>query len=1051
MRFFTTLENKVDEQLRTSLYLNSNFKKHKWNFFESQIVRWSSNYTKYSFLLLALYALTVASLVSWRNISPSANLLINRFQSLSGYEEVSLTAQLTIIAILYPMVVTVLGLLLNRKSAFKQILMVYTKYSGFMFAGLSGLILSSILVLSFFLHSYLSIYDFTVVLIPLIVWFASNILLSMWFFLQTFHFLYSGGSDVILRFSINETCEQDIRGRLKKLYADHSKKLGLLNTKDSPFLEVSDKGIFADREYRDLRVNVSENKSLYDINYSILKFAIALQTQLLRFIKKENQVIQICPERSHQHPEEYRLITYSNFDLNSIVSLLIKFSFKFKTNQFEENQGLTFILNGLIGSAKDALSVQSPNFRDFEETIEDLIKWHSELAKSLAYTNDEGKEDNWLFLESGFLLGGNYLFAIMREYYRLCKEATEKLHSTTSFFEETVRLHQRIYTSRNQLISSEEELLVHGSYLNWYLLLDWQSQNPSITQSHRFEEGLYEFIEMWEGWHFILGSYQKQTFDSYGPVISHLKHTSLMVATAIRYKDREAIDWAVDILNKWPDNFIFYDSWDSTYLWNKSLLNINNQKNDPNDPFIIYVLNGSEFDYAALQANALINLQIDTRVLLTSFILSKTSSATEFKDTIRDLLNGRYIKPGSNTGINQVSIDIRAFVESYLRQRDFITEGKNYQSQLSEFVRLYHQVDDERMISGRVYTGRGPNSLRDLLSSFVEVGIFLSSQAWTINTEVIQAINSDLTPISNRQILITELKEILQLAEGKKSSVLVDENLFEQHKQAFISSIDKLIEELEAEYQRIIIEHDISPSIQENILDSINQSMENSNFPLNLFRDRSEVNVPLEIEFTLPRYIYPRTCFFDDPDTRLDETDFKRLNEELIKHIKLEVLRKLISEVEKEVSSFKNIQDLINALIEHSVSSKNEIAFVGRSIEVQLKNYINRQEIRFSQVSILDGYGDSYICHIGPCPIYKLPFSDTNYCLFTSLHTFEEITFGKYNNDNFVELELFENEEMRSNLQIALIIKYSMEIEFASNAKSLILSVKDEQSEKPDR
>ncbi|WP_421205612.1 hypothetical protein [Aeromonas enteropelogenes] len=183
--FFKTLSSRVNKDIRESLYENEIFLSNRWDFIEKSIVRWSTYYKKYILLTLVLVGLVTCNLIIWQPwIKHHVIQYAPNWKHILELQGTFLGGQLTIIGVVYPLVVGLISILFQHKSAKNIIFPLYQKYSGFMFAGLSGLMLSGFIVVGYFLKATVSDSTYAAICITSAFWFLSNLLLTAWFFVQ---------------------------------------------------------------------------------------------------------------------------------------------------------------------------------------------------------------------------------------------------------------------------------------------------------------------------------------------------------------------------------------------------------------------------------------------------------------------------------------------------------------------------------------------------------------------------------------------------------------------------------------------------------------------------------------------------------------------------------------------------------------------------------------------------------------------------------------------------------------------------------------------------
>ncbi|WJG07631.1 hypothetical protein [Aliiglaciecola sp. LCG003] len=151
-KLLNSLRYHIDKNIDETLYQNKAFLSSKWSLLEYSILRWSQRHGYYIFLTVTLAILIVT------NLFLLIPLVIDDFphwRKLIDWQGGFLAGQLTIIGVVYPLVIGLIGVLFQNKSAKKTLFPIYHMYSGFMFAGLSGLFLSIFIVLGYFLSANL--------------------------------------------------------------------------------------------------------------------------------------------------------------------------------------------------------------------------------------------------------------------------------------------------------------------------------------------------------------------------------------------------------------------------------------------------------------------------------------------------------------------------------------------------------------------------------------------------------------------------------------------------------------------------------------------------------------------------------------------------------------------------------------------------------------------------------------------------------------------------------------------------------------------------------
>ena len=119
---FKTISRQVEKEISESLYTNDVFMANRWNYIERNIILWSKNYSKYVALLLVLVFFVITNLIFWKPwLKPLVLGYLPSWRVLLEWQQGILTGQLTIVGVVYPLVIGLISILFQNKSAKKTI------------------------------------------------------------------------------------------------------------------------------------------------------------------------------------------------------------------------------------------------------------------------------------------------------------------------------------------------------------------------------------------------------------------------------------------------------------------------------------------------------------------------------------------------------------------------------------------------------------------------------------------------------------------------------------------------------------------------------------------------------------------------------------------------------------------------------------------------------------------------------------------------------------------------------------------------------------------
>lgn len=1051
-KLLNSLQYHVDKNIDETLHVNKTYLSSKWNLFEYNVLRWSKKNNYYILLIWIAASLFITNLLMWKEIlTPFAIKHFPHWGKLIDWQDGFLAGQLTIVGAVYPLVIGLIGVLFQNKSAKKVLFPIYQIYSGFMFAGLSGLYLSIFIIVGYFLRAIISESTYLAFCITTALWLVFNILLTCWFFISTFLMLDEEKRDrLIVRFTIHELCEIDIRHRIGDLLLLNAIKNKLLITPNDDILKVSTYE-FHDENLSEITSFSSVNVHITNIYFRIINCIILYQYNKIRFLLWARRyyfgrwlISRIRDSSSYLEPNTTRklviqpiytkkngshlvVVRYSGINLGWLSKKLIRFSIITEKNN---EKSLTSMMLGLVGTTNDA--IREKNISEFKYAISNVVKWHIEIASALSFLNDNGNEDNWLLLPQVSFFSRNYLDEIMSQYYEVASSAVELIPENINFFNEVIYLHRRIFIGRDKLVDREGLLLIQGSYYTWSLLMEWRSYSSSSADmriANKYEDVLFAFVGAWESWldYFNLSKVGIDDLAKQLPfTITHLEYTANTIISAIRYENIEAAGWGVDMLNSWYDKLsaTFYDNSHAEYIWNSELITHNILSEDIKTQLWNMILNNHPFNFQSAFYIAFKNASFDIRVITACYILIKPNRKDDIKlrNFIHALLSGSPIHPTGSINNTPKSIDNAAdILITFIRHRDYKNHDNNsYGAWLSKVLELFGRVNETRRVSGRIYSGWGRNDIHSLSIAYVEIAISLSNNQWQLGSNHYNTIFSEIFRHQDKESIVRDLKEWINLSDEIKNPFLISKEDFQNNIDNFKFSINQVISKINEQKSKAIANAEIDNERLECLSLICSGAMRNSaddiGFPISLFKsvkfnsERLEKN-KLKINITnyLKEYIAKGV---NSNETSFGDTQLKELTEN---DIKLNILRKILRYSFSEEKSYGNIEDHI---VDISRNSGGIVKPILLSANQELNSFLFKTRYQKEQtdklgISFIDGYGRNYICHIGDTIVYSIHFSDVNFSILTSIELFDSIEFGKVNDVKCVDV-IYEPSEIEN-------------------------------------
>ncbi|MCD9547264.1 hypothetical protein GLP21_01050 [Photobacterium carnosum] len=1030
---FTSLLNSVDKDIKDTLYKNKRFLEDRWGYWERNIVLWSSNYTKYVLLTLSMFLLV--SVLVYFILPYISDYFINiypKWDGISDWQTTFLSSQLTIVGVVYPLVIGLVSIVFQNKSEKKAIFPIFQIYSGFMFAGLSGLMLSGFIVLGYLIEPYIPKNAYSAICASSSLWMLFNIFLTAWFFVQTFRIMDDSFRErIILRYTILELCEIDVRERIKGILIERPLSINLIKIYESELLEVKTY-LYEDKSSRYPQVvcNVGNNQSIKNINYTLINLAIRLQTAILRKKNISGAILAFSPNFSDG---SCNIAKYKGFNINPLVEIFIKNAFSFSKTDHLKSLRLSNIVNSFVGAAYDSL--KEDNSKEFSECIEGVIISHSGIASVLSFYDDNGALDNWMVLPSTTFLGRSYLDEFITEYYQLTRLSIDKIDINTKFFLDVLHLYRAIYSKREDLVSTEVHALLRGSYDCWFMLMEWRADNKSVSArlESNYEDLLKEFVGHWESWSYQISpeDIKPTSYDvNFLASTCHMEFTLMMMVSALRNDNTSALEWCIDMLNHWPSAFNLENNSYIHYRWKTLVLNPNYLKMKQSEKAWNLVINGEDYCQESAIYICFENFNLDLRLLaVTQLIQYSLNDDTYCSDLVLKLLKGEMIH---KTGCIESSASIENAVmvlESFIRQQDYGNHNDNsYSSRLTSVLRRIERDNAEPMVSGRTYMSSERNNLSNLSKYYVQICVNLSSKKWYLSRDLKSTLLSEFFTYKDRESIIRDLKDWVELSDNLDTSILYSDDDFDELILNFKYSLSEIIKEIE-EYQ---IKSVIDAEIDEEILASYSKAASNVfcddfEYPLSLFN--------LQVVDVLPKEALKIIRWVNVPKSRLSKgivtnrpiNDGEFQSHVVSNKVALQILNKIFN---SDFIYHFSYTSVLRALEDISVmidSVNKPVMFVSSHeiLKMLRKAKYNANVLPQLDIHFEDKDCNAYVCHIGSCKVYELN-APSDECLLLSLGAFDKIKVQKLAEDQFVDASFIVNEDDQTIGTIEF--RYSMEI-----------------------
>lgn len=1048
---FRPLSHYVDKEIKETLFKNEAYKDNRSSFLEASIVSWSNSYRKYLFLLMFLCLTVSINTYLWIDYI-SAYAQIKKDSSLLG---VLLTGQITIIGLIYPLVISLVSILFQDKVGKKVVFSLYQKFSGFMFAGLSGLSLTIVLAFSLIFNTNLTDKLSFILNTTLTFWFVFNLFLMIWFFVKTLSILDEDKKDdFIFRFVTNQICEFDLKNLIRDLYLEDLFKYNLLRVSDSKLLITSN--VLMLKKYEgEITYFTKKSKELRNISLWKINLALWLQTGILKHSKNKvepnNFNFYVCIPKSTYRRKKVTLAKYSGFKVNYFISLLIRKSVKYKKNNNRTGVGISSALEVFTSPVYTALDNNDESY--FTESLKRLEKYHIQLVEVLDFENSNSEPDNWLFVTKG-AWSSSYFTDFMRNYHILLKKTINKIPASTQYFYYALHFYRSIYSSRENISHTETNAIFGNVLYLWVALLKWkdQSNGSDVIIESSFNDAIHNFVSVWEQWKNLYITYKyKDTTKSYPVLFEHLKNTSEMVVESLRVENDQAFGWSVDMLIHWKNRTLDVQTYKEEYSWHSGVIDIEMLFKENSDLWI-KIRKGKDENVESAINIALKNAYVDIRFLTVCCILANSDDVPRVKPYIDALLEEKRVYPTGTSDTIVKSIDQASqLLGIYIRHKKFhlggIESEFNWQKNLLE---KYNNKFSQKMVSGRMYAGQRNVSIDN---EFIQLIVSYSSSKWKISGNWLNILKSNIYSFSNREDVIRSFEALVESAQKTSEyKLLSSEKTHEEvmkYRTNFVESMEELINEIDQINNSHIINSDVDKTMLSEIAKVASNDFiaDKTKFPINMFGAIKKDGVGLIINNQVSVRDFEKSYIMSDDRPSIHNL-VEGCGEGVANDLKNVILKEIVTNKPTSYESFDSLEDMLFFIL-NEIKTPDAVLLCHQSISNLIFDLLSEDEQKLERLQITKNYSEEHFCRIGDCEVYDNRFNIINSCILTKKDKFKDLIIQDFEDGNIVNVIFNENE--RDKTKGDLSFDYKLDIETDKTIPFIKLSLAPENIESEEK
>ena len=820
-KILDSISYQTDKFIRENIHVNQSYMALKWNGFEKILVSGSKHYVKAMLILISFFAAIFIVMVSGKSyIKPYIAEWFPDWYTLFDAQINLLGGQLTIIGIVYPMVVGLVSVIFQRKSARKIVHAAYQTYSGFMLAGLSGLCLSGFMLCGLLLRTFVGNYNYAIICGISIIWMMLNIALSVWFFVQSLSVLDDEKRErMVLRFLTTDILSAHVKSQLHSSFLNNPVKSQIIKNERYSNLTFEDYSF--ENDYSVIKSEISIQEVIKDIYVRPLKIILWLVNMHGRLKKKQIAIALFSRLDSRSEFDTLPLFKVKNIESEHVLITLLTRCFRTGIAT-QRHIATDRIIKGLLGDAIDALA--SADINAFDEAIEGFCRDITTFTDGFNFRQGQ-QTDNLLLLADDIFLDRSFTDKLYTELYQLFRQAVIRIDVSERFYTKCMNIPGMLCSKRESISFKEIQLALMYTFYSWDILVRWGHANTGrldLTQRQSYEALLRNFVEIWEGWTDGLKYISKKTGGQqlyHDTLKEHLFTLPDIVACAVLSGESGSVDWAVDLMNRWlhtarrsadSHNTALF-SWQE-FIVTQATLDGEIVFSPENTPL------RKPVEFSQLQDSFYKNALTDLRLLTAAFIISKPDAVQnkECQFAVSTLLDGSLVE---NTGGFERLSDSMAtstdIIDVFIRLLTWDkSERRDATNSPGNIIRKLSSAHGKSLVSGRTYMGRRLGGIEDLIPQIAELSVLRCGDTSSVSHKMKAIVASNVLSYQLLQNIVGNLSSLHNAINKLTGAAFVAENIFNERRQ----KVSELIQEYQDLFTNQIEQEIINSPVSSTIL-----------------------------------------------------------------------------------------------------------------------------------------------------------------------------------------------------------------------------------------
>lgn len=724
------------------------------------------------------------------------------------------SVQAAVAALVYPIVISFVTLLVERRNNAKAALHIYLHDSAALFAGLSALLLIAEMGMQYFFAPYVNTEILMAWLALDATWFMVNTVLTIHFLFRTFKFIQPGRRfEITRRYAASVAWPREARYHLAGHFFRAAVEENLLPgpsygtvKEGEPSVLPENIGLNSGRPA--VTCHHSNKRQLRDIRFRLLAWATK------RWLKKTNAAASPATKgkkgggRNSDAVISFPLHPFATYEGNTTLTLcrvdggaklswferlLIRLSFDFGAS----NEGLVELtVNDILldAQAEAIASLRSGEPEAFEENLKRMLVLYETVLDASQVQDVAGGTASLMLVSDRNHWMERPLYQVWsRRFLDLFEAASSKLSLGEDYVSFLTYVPNRLFSRARE--KAVPEILNHFISLSPLLLRrieDWWVR--TVEQQGQTEHGpcfsavlrlpfygvhdkvLRKFVGAWISLkneslppeHDAKTNW-KEVQQSAEYFETHISHTLVMLFDCISRGDRNAAEWLADVLVRWyGDLRLRFEGVHDYFLRKQRLLTIEMMSNGWDD--VERRVQVESFGvHAALTPMAILapclnNLWVDT-CCVAIYVLAVWNKGCECDkslpaDILSALVNGRPLRNDGNaiTGYQPYSGADELLI-AVLRQ--YYADGnyrRGYRNRLDSFVEGIAELSRPDMVPGRIYSWSGSDDLDSVRDGQLLALLLAVPVAWKPSHEI-EVILDEWARIEDEKV--RELEQML--------------------------------------------------------------------------------------------------------------------------------------------------------------------------------------------------------------------------------------------------------------------------------------------------